>query len=107
MSNKNNPFGNPIVYTNPAAIFRAYIQIDGNPAENGDTVAIYVGNELRCVQEVQIINSNAIEKSKETVNSHYDKALNSLSNIPQSEYSKALESIIEISRNRIWNEICQ
>ena len=49
----------------------------------------------------EIINSNAIEKSKETVNSHYDKALNSLSNIPQSEYSKALESIIEISRNRI------
>jgi Geranylgeranyl pyrophosphate synthase len=49
----------------------------------------------------EIINSNAIEKSKETVNSHYDKALNSLANIPQSEYSKALESMIEISRNRI------
>ena len=49
----------------------------------------------------EIINSNSIEKSKEIVNFHYDNALNSLSNIPESEYSKALKLIIKISRNRI------
>ena len=49
----------------------------------------------------EIISSNSIEKSKEVVNFHYEKALNSLSSVPESEYSKALELIIEISRNRI------
>jgi len=49
----------------------------------------------------EIIGSNSIEKSKEIVNFHYDKALDSLSNIPESEYKKILESIIKISKNRI------
>ena len=49
----------------------------------------------------EIVNSNSIEKSKEIVNFHYDNALNSLSNVPESQYSKALKLIIKISRNRI------
>ena len=44
---------------------------------------------------------NSIEKSKEIVNYHYEKALYSLFSIPESNYRKALESIITISRNRI------
>jgi len=59
-NNNNNPFGNPTVYTNPAAIFRAYVQIDNVAAGEGDTVAIYIGEELRCVQTVQIAGSVAI-----------------------------------------------
>ena len=49
----------------------------------------------------EIVNSGSIEKSKEIVNFHYDNALNSLSNIPESEYSKALKLIIKISKTRI------
>ena len=49
----------------------------------------------------EITKSNSIEKSKEIVNYHYEKALYSLFSIPESNYRKALESIITISRNRI------
>jgi len=49
----------------------------------------------------EIIKSNSIKKSKDIVNDHYEKALNSLLNIPKSNYRKALEAIITISRNRI------
>ena len=49
----------------------------------------------------EIIKSNSIKQSKDIVNDHYEKALNSLLNIPKSNYRKALETIIAISRNRI------
>ena len=60
MGSNNNPFGNSIKYTKPPAIFLAYIQIDGETAANGDTVAIYVGEELRCVQIVQLVQNFSI-----------------------------------------------
>ena len=49
----------------------------------------------------EITRSNSIDRSKEIVNYHYEKALYSLLTIPESNYRKALESIITISRNRI------
>mgnify|MGYP001391333412 FL=1 len=49
----------------------------------------------------EIINSKSIEESKKIAKFHYDKALNCLSNIPESNYRKALEEIIEISKKRI------
>tara|TARA_B100001029_G_scaffold87142_1_gene71495 strand:+ start:57 stop:1022 length:966 start_codon:yes stop_codon:yes gene_type:complete len=49
----------------------------------------------------EITNSRSIKESKKIANFHYEKALNCLSNIPESKYRKALESIIEISKKRI------
>ena len=49
----------------------------------------------------EIVNSNSIEKSKEIVNFHYEKALKSLFSIPESKYRDILESIIRISKDRI------
>ena len=49
----------------------------------------------------KIIASKSIEKSKKIVNFHYEKALNCLIGIPESKYKEALESIIEISKNRV------
>ena len=49
----------------------------------------------------EIINSKSIEESKKIANFHYDKAIKYLSDIPKSKYRKALESIIETSKQRI------
>ena len=49
----------------------------------------------------EITNSRSIKESKKIANFHYDKALNCLSNIPESKYRMALESIIKISQKRI------
>ena len=67
---------------------------------NKDIIKQFSKNEKDVLLN-EITKSNSIEKSKEIVNYHYEKALYSLFSIPESNYRKALESIITISRNRI------
>ena len=47
-------FGQPVVYANNSATVMGQVTINGDPAGEGDVVAIYVGDELRGKQAVAI-----------------------------------------------------
>jgi hypothetical protein len=47
-------FGQPVVYANNSATVMGQVSINGEAAGEGDVVAIYVGDELRCKQAVAI-----------------------------------------------------
>ena len=47
-------FGDVVVYTNNSTTLTGQVTIEGEPADSGDVVAIYVGSELRAKQEVII-----------------------------------------------------
>jgi hypothetical protein len=49
-----DPFGDPVTYTNIATTLIGQVTIDGTAARDGDVVAIYVGEELRGKQAVNI-----------------------------------------------------
>ena len=51
-SGGDDPFGDPVTYTNIATTLIGQVTIDGTAARDGDVVAIYVGEELRGKQEV-------------------------------------------------------
>ena len=56
-----SPFGSPVTYTLPPAIFQGFVKIEAIPAGEGDVCAFYVNDELRCVKGVQVLpNGNAI-----------------------------------------------
>ncbi|VGO18430.1 InlB B-repeat-containing protein [Pontiella sulfatireligans] len=50
-----HPFGDPVVYPNPVMTVLADVKLYGSNAVYGDVVAAYVGNELRGVQQVDIM----------------------------------------------------
>ena len=47
-------FGQPVVYANNSATVMGQVSINGDPAGEGDVVAIYAGEELRGKQVVSI-----------------------------------------------------
>jgi hypothetical protein len=51
---EGDPFGDPVTYTNIATTLVGQVTIDGKAAGEGDVVAIYVGEELRGKQAVNI-----------------------------------------------------
>ena len=51
-SGGDDPFGDPVLYTNIATRLIGQVTIDGTVARDEDVVAIYVGEELRGKQEV-------------------------------------------------------
>jgi hypothetical protein len=60
-------FGDVVVYANNSALVMGQVTIQGEAAEVGDVVAIYVGNELRGKQAV-LVNAGAAWLSNAVVN---------------------------------------
>ena len=68
-----NIFGKLTNYTNPPSVLRAYIKKNGQCATIGDVVGIYIGNELRCIQKVKIVESNSIIVCNVEMNSNNEE----------------------------------
>ncbi|MDB4622827.1 DUF5011 domain-containing protein, partial [Akkermansiaceae bacterium] len=57
--NSLDSFGDVVVYPNQSTTLIGQVTIEGEAAESGDVVAVYVGDELRGKQEVMIFEGNA------------------------------------------------
>ncbi|MDB4395955.1 DUF5011 domain-containing protein, partial [Akkermansiaceae bacterium] len=57
--NSLDSFGDVVVYPNQSTTLIGQVTIEGEAAESGDVVAVYVGSELRGKQEVIIFEGNA------------------------------------------------
>ncbi|MDB4554076.1 DUF5011 domain-containing protein, partial [Akkermansiaceae bacterium] len=57
--NSLDSFGDVVVYPNQTTTLIGQVTIEGEAAESGDVVAVYVGDELRGKQEVIIFEGNA------------------------------------------------
>ncbi|MDA7655330.1 DUF5011 domain-containing protein, partial [Akkermansiaceae bacterium] len=57
--NSLDSFGDVVVYPNLSTTLIGQVTIEGEAAESGDVVAVYVGDELRGKQEVIIFQGNA------------------------------------------------
>ncbi|MDB4490900.1 DUF5011 domain-containing protein, partial [bacterium] len=57
--NSLDSFGDVVVYPNQSTTLIGQVTIEGEAAESGDVVAVYVGSELRGKQEVIIFDGNA------------------------------------------------
>ena len=49
-----HPFTAITTYTNPPCLLRAYVTIDDEQCKLGDVIALYTGDELRCISYVQV-----------------------------------------------------
>lgn len=59
-----------------------------------------IPSELKLKVQEEIRNSDAIEKSINSANYHYEKAVDSLKNVPKSKYKNVLLNIVNYARKR-------